>query len=79
MFWGLVSLVVVVVLVTGLLFAVIRGIRNHPRDVRAFRYVALDDDRAPALPADGVGGLVGVGLMADVVDSHVAAFGGKGQ
>jgi len=34
MFWGVVSLVVVVVLVTGLLFAVIRGIRNHPRDVQ---------------------------------------------
>jgi len=34
MFWGVISLVVVVVLVTGLLFAVIRGIRNHPRDVQ---------------------------------------------
>ena len=34
MFWGVVSLVVVVVLVMALLFGVIRGIRNHPRDVQ---------------------------------------------
>ena len=34
MFWGVVSLVVVMVLVTALLFALIRGILNHPRDVQ---------------------------------------------
>ncbi len=34
MFWGVVSLVIVVVFVIAVVFGLIRGVRSHPRDVR---------------------------------------------
>ena len=34
MLWGVVSLVVVLVFVMALVFGVIRGVRNHPRDIQ---------------------------------------------